>query len=212
MTDLRRWSTYFAVLLIVGVLGFLLLNRQGSRDPDSSPSPSASELPAASTSQEVGTSPSPTLTLLQSPTQAPTPTMSPTPTPAPTPSPQPTLAPTPVPTPVPTPAPSTGILPCLPEPNGYAVNAPNSVTAGQNATIDIQGLPQGQKVVLSVKYADGSTVVIGTRYASAPDAGGWTHASFTWTIPAIPGIARASWTIPCTGGRNLDGYRDITVA
>jgi len=109
--------------------------------------------------------------------------------------------------------PSTGILPCIPEPTGYSSQWQHTVTAGLDQTVDIQGQPTGQKVIMSVAYPDGSTVPLGTKYASAPDAGGWTHAIFTWTIPAsmIPGSARASWQIPCDGTRNFDAYGDFTI-
>jgi hypothetical protein len=94
------------------------------------------------------------------------------------------------------------------------VDAQRTVIAGQTERIDIMGQPTGQKVVMSVAYPDGSNVVIGTKYSSEPDpGGGWTHATFIWTVPAsmTPGVARASWEIPCEGTRDFDGYADFTI-
>ena len=66
---------------------------------------------------------------------------------------------------------------------------------------------------MSVHYPDGTDVSLGTKYAGPADSGGWTHAIFTWTVPAsmIPGSARISWKMPCVGSRNLDSYNDFTI-
>jgi hypothetical protein len=83
---------------------------------------------------------------------------------------------------------------------------------GEQQSVDVEGFPTGQKIVMSAHYPDGSNVSIGTTYSGAPDATGWTHALFTWTIPIsmTPGVAQAIWHIPC-GPYNPVGSNDFTI-
>jgi hypothetical protein len=220
---MRRFGDLAVGLVIVaGLVVILLIRAAAPAGEEVSVSPSATArstadgIPTGSVraSQAATAMPSATTPATDGPTAPPSPTSIPTPAPSARPTPAPTLVPTPAPTPVPTAAPSTGILPCLPEPIGYGVEGPTQVTAGQKVTIDLAGLPTGQKVTMSVTYPDGSSVTIGTQYAGPARGDGWTHTTFSWTVPAAmsAGVARASWVVPCTGGRNLDGYRDIAVS
>jgi hypothetical protein len=106
----------------------------------------------------------------------------------------------------------TAIIPCYENP-AYARQGPDDLMPGEQQLVDIQGFPTGQKIVMSAHYPNGTTVAIGTKYASEPDpGGGWTHAIFTWTIPIsmAPGVAQAIWSIPC-GPYNPGGSADFTI-
>lgn len=190
-----------AVVLIVVVIGFVLANRPiGGFGGQVSPDASGSSVESAS------------LILSASPTPSPTPSPIPTPSPGPTPS--PASAPTRAPgTAKPTPTPPPGPVHCIPEPNGWAQEIQREVVAGGSMLFDLQGFPTGQKMTLVADYPDGSQVPLGDRYAGPPQAGGWTHMVWTWTVPAnmIPGPARASYTGTCIEGRIYDDYGPFTV-
>jgi len=198
------------VVLIIAIIGLALANRPlggvASIDDTSaaeSPSPESGSLESASLapSLEISPSPSPEPTDSQSP--GPTPLPRPTTTPT-----APATTPRPATTPAPTVAPAQGPVHCIPEPTGWAVYVQDEVLPGGSMTVDLQGLPTGQKMTLVVDYADASHISLGDRYAGSPDSGGWTHMVWNWNVPVgtAIGAAKASWSGTCIEGRDLDGY------
>ncbi|MGH2489184.1 MAG: hypothetical protein ACRDFR_06185 [Candidatus Limnocylindria bacterium] len=83
---------------------------------------------------------------------------------------------------------------------------------GQTMVVTIIYLPAGQKITLTVAYPDGTQAVIGDQYM-AVIGDGTTSATWSWTVPIgmTLGTGRASWHVPCTGGRNMDGYGDFQI-
>jgi hypothetical protein len=73
-------------------------------------------------------------------------------------------------------------------------------------------LSEGQRVTLTVAYPDGSQALLGDQYM-AVTGDGTTWATWSWTVPAtmMLGTGRASWHVPCTGGRNMDAYGDFLI-
>jgi hypothetical protein len=200
-TRLRRWETYAASVVGFAIVAAALLLRPSSPSPaagtqSASAFESVSLSPSPSVSASVGLTPSPSVEASASPTAALQPTLAPTP--------KPTVRPTAAPTPAPT-------ITCYAQTNS-PIEGPHNLMPGEQQLVDIMGFPMGQKVIMSAHYPDGSTVSIGTKYASAPDSTGWTHAIFTWTIPIsmTPGVAQAIWHIPC-GPYDPGGSHDFTI-
>lgn len=196
-----------AVGLIVVVLGFVLANRPlGGVGAQVGPGATGSSVASASLLPSAELNPS--LSAVPIDSQSPGSTPSPSPTPLATR--EATANPA---TPKPTPTPVPGAVHCISEPTGWSVAIPHEAIAGGSMSLELMGFPTGQKMSLVVDYPDGRHVPLGDRYAGLPDAGGWTHMVWTWTVPIdmIPGAARASYAGTCIEGRIYDDYGPFTV-
>jgi hypothetical protein len=200
-----------ALAVIITVIGFVLANRPfGGVAVQASPSASASSVESASFSSSADLYP----TLNASPSDSQDPGSTPLATHTPIASRQATTMPsTPKPTAKPTPKPSPGLVHCIAPPTGWAVETQQKVVAGALMYLDLQGFPTGQKMTLVVNFPDGTHLPLGARYASTPDAGGWTHMRWTWTVPVdmIPGAGTASYVGTCIEGRVYDSDAPFTV-
>jgi hypothetical protein len=156
-----------AALFIVGAIATI-----------ASPSPSATESPAAS----IDTHATPTAAATTPP-----PTPSPTPVPTAAPTPSPTPSPSPVPTPVPTSLPSLPLT---------FTSLTSPVAGGSNATAKIHTAP-GAYCTIDVEYKSGSSTAAGLDPKTANGSG---NASWTWRVG--PNTTPGSWpvTVTCSKG------------
>jgi hypothetical protein len=191
MSNIRRWETFAAGLLVVAIVAFVLINRSPAPvGGGSSGSPSVSEATTFSPREQ----PTATESFTSQPTASPTsePTASPTPVPTPKPTTKPTAKPTaPPPTPQPT-------ISCGSGPHPYQSYWQRTVVIGQSMLVYFNALAPGFHIHLAVDYPNGQTVQLGTKtvVVLGPSL---TEVRWSWTVPAtmIAGTGTLRWGGDC---------------